>query len=444
MNELVLVSLLVIWQAWFLVVVFRRHVQLGVSVSIYSIVWISLLLWAGAFEPGVAVCLVIIEILGMAAIYHRAPNPARIPAFAFMVVGAALAAASWLGVGARNWREVVVLAITSAILVVAIILFLTDRGRLQFRARRYPSPDSRSNAPYQYHYWSRRALDTIIDDNVNERSRPALASVALNLPGGLKATFDRTLGKKGRHAAATELEDSLAKFMHQDATDLLNKKHGPVNALIKGKGLVHVIAYGTEGTPTPKGGRTVLFTEAVCSGKKIAFCLFGSMENFDPSTQDLQPEPVRGVANSASTDVLLWIKENRDFPEHWRESPGKVAYKIAAPDRAMPLRSANYRRVVVRELADVEWCAIVYWAYPVNQDKDGPDFPIDLILVGRPIWARGQYLAAGPSEGTALSKIDKAYREHWRSVLRLTDDSVGWPVHLYRGLLAWHGISDDL
>ncbi|WP_328442736.1 hypothetical protein [Amycolatopsis sp. NBC_00438] len=299
---------------------------------------------------------------------------------------------------------------------------------------------SGSFAPYRYTYWSQRAIDDLVGDTVS-RSRPAVKSIELGLPIiGLKLSLEQAAARSGRHAVATEIEIRFSEHVHVDPATLSEVG----NALMAGSGTVYATAWGSnEGGPTGTG-RVTLFSDLQVNGTRVAVCLFGSMGNFDMSIQDIHPENVRGVANSAALDVLSWIEENKEFPGRWGEPVGMVAYKIASPYREMPLPSSNYARVALMEQKYTEWLAHIYESYRIEPGGILSEIPFDLILVGRPVWVRARYLAVNPGEGVEGRKLDESYSKYWKKMLRLKSDDKGWPVHLYRILLARKGVKVDI
>jgi hypothetical protein len=124
----------------------------------------------------------------------------------------------------------------------------------------------------------------------------------------------------------------------------------------------------------------------------------------------------------------------------WGESVASVACKIADPKRAT-VKVGNIEQIAVMKQECAEWLALIYH---VERRKNPRDEDFHLVLIGRPIWVRARYLAVTPTPRPDEVEPAEKYKEHWKEELHLKDGSTGWPLYIYRWLLARRGIESDL
>jgi hypothetical protein len=180
------------------------------------------------------------------------------------------------------------------------------------------------------------------------------------------------------------------------------------------------------------------------------------MDNFDGWIRDSHPSTVSGWASSGTPDVMKWLQENADWDtEHWGESIGNVACKMANYDivigssPAYHSNNRNYEKDFLLKQENAEWFSFIYYAEGPNEKRTAP---FDIVLIGRPFWVRSKHLAVSTTDeytgsevtGSDRAKWENSYSSFWKRTLRLQSDSIGWPLYLYRLLLALQGISPDL
>ncbi len=450
--------LLILWQILYLAVLFRRHVRFGLGMAIYSAVWYGLLIWLGVPWVMAIMILTTIEVASVAIIALCAPEPRRTIALAFAAAGVLIIIGGLIVPVSHHWRVIAALTIAviaSAAGVAFMVSGFGNFGMTPFGARRSGVPSlGRPDALNKYTYWSARAIESVTSDNrIGTRFHLKLAELGIPIIGS-KLSFERTEKESGRHAAAQELEHRLQGYIDTDAERILRAGAG----FMQGVGDVYVTAYGTQSAENaPTGGRAALFTSWTAeNGQRIAVCLFGSMDNFDGWIRDSHPGTVSGWASSATSDVMKWLQKNVKWNiRHWGESVGNVACKMASYDIAIGTTQAHrqkrryYEKDLVLKQENAEWFSFIYYTEGPGEKRT---VPFDIVLIGRPFWLRSKHLAvrttdeySGPEvTGSEQARWEKSYASFWKKTLRLQDSTRGWPLYLYRLLLALQRINPDL
>ena len=108
----------------------------------------------------------------------------------------------------------------------------------------------------------------------------------------------------------------------------------------------------------------------------------------------------------------------------------------------------NYEKDLILKQDNAEWLGFIYY---VEGPSDKLHVPFDIVLIGRPFWLRAKHLAVMTTDGYSSSQItgveqiewERSYAAFWRKNLRIRENPKGWPVNLYRLLLALRGITPD-
>lgn len=451
-------ALLILWQAAYLSVILRRRAWFGLAATGYSAAWYALWIWAGAPWVTAFTILVALEAASVGAVSSRSPRLPRAVALAFVFAAAVLILWALVAQIELHWR--ILLAAVIALVTSALILayFLSGSGKFglaSLRRQKIDSPQSGhpDRALYKYTYWSARAVDSTLSDN-RSPTRFSIKLVDLGIPViGARVAFERDVKGPNRHSAAQELTKLLNEHIHTD-TDIRQILHDE-GGFLSGRGNVYVTAYGSQSVDeAPAGGRAALFTWwNTEDGKRVAVCLFGSMDNFDGWIRDSHPSTVTGWASSATHDVVRWLQQNEPWNnKHWAESIGNVACKMANYEIALGKSQSyssssrsNYAKDLVGRQDETEWLAFIY--YVEIADIRYLHVPFDIVLIGRPFWLRAKHLSVKTSDeysdneisGSARLQREGLYAFFWDRVLRLHADSEGWPLYLYRLLLSRQG-----
>lgn len=451
-----LMGLLALWQALYLIVIFRRDMRFGLAAAGYTIAWYGLLVWAGAPWTMAIAILTALEAVSVGIVVRYAPKTQRVIALAFTAVAGLLIIVSLIEPIVKHWRVAVGLLTVCVLTASGLAYFLSGFGRFGVGSLRRrivaQSFDNPRNALLKYTYWSQRAIDSLLSDNQDARTRFAmkLAELSISIPvAGAKVTFERVTRESGRHAAAQELWRWLGKHISTDEEQIFRQGGG----FLTRTGEVYVTAYGSESVDNaPTGGRAALFTNwTTDGGQRVAMCLFGSMDNFDGWIRDSHPAAVTGWANSATPHVMDWLQQNREWDTRfWGESVGNVACKMSNYQLAMGSpdevgSNDNYAKQLIMKEDSAEWLGFIYYA---EKRDEGLAAPFDIVLVGRPIWLRSEHFWVKTADEHSASDISGSeqfrWASFWRKALRLQEDAKGWPVYLYRFLLARKGIESEL
>lgn len=346
MASSVSVGFIAAWQVLFVAALVRRHTLIGISALVYTLGWYLLLIWADALRAGVAPLLSTAEVVSIAFVYRQAPRGSQSKAYGFAILGAASASYYWISGGWTHSRVVIASFVAAAVLILGLSLFFTGNGKIPFRLPINKSAAALSaNGPLRYSYWSQRAIESVMSESSSSRSRAQITPTEIGFLTA-KFSFERSAPATGRAAEALELEREFAGHIHSVETIA----PGTDRFLLSGRGTIHVNAYGTGSVDDdPLRHRVTIFANQVTeNGKKIAICLFGSMDNFDASIQDIHPQRVDGWALSSIPGVMRWMQNDEAWDEsRWGESVGNTAYKIAQPDGPFFTPSQNYARVRV-------------------------------------------------------------------------------------------------
>jgi hypothetical protein len=451
-------ALLILWQAGYLSVIYRRRVWFGLAATGYSIVWYALLIWVGAPWVMALTILTTLEAASVGAVSFYSPRLPRALALTFVSSAAILIVWVLAEPVAQHWRIVLACTIALVIPTLTLVCFISGFGKfgMAFLRRRIDAPQFGvpERALNKYTYWSARAVDSTLSDN-RSPTRFSIKLVDLGIPViGARVSFERSLKGEGRHAAAQELGKLLKGHIRTDARRILHDGGG----FLTGAGNVYITKYGSQSVDNaPVGGRAALFTYwNTEDSKRVAVCLFGSMDNFDEWIQDSHPSTVTGWASSATYDVVRWLQQNEPWDNaHWGESIGNVAckmcnYEIALGESESYSSRSNYAKDLVGRQDGAEWLAFIY-----HVETGGNRYlqvPFDIVLIGRPFWLRAKHFSVKTSDEYSDNEIseserlrrERSYARFWSRALRLQNDSKGWPVYLYRFLLSCQGIVPEL
>ncbi|MDR7327205.1 MULTISPECIES: hypothetical protein [Catenuloplanes] len=303
----------------------------------------------------------------------------------------------------------------------------------------------------RYHYFSRRAINSLYEDN-GGRSRPVITLERLRIPslGNVTPEVEGRIaaGRTSRAAEAAAAERLLGDFVADDPASVAAAGEG----FVRGRGDVWMTLYGTDDIDQPPHAGRVAFFVRCGEGGRTAMCLFGSRENCDGWLQDSHPDRVTGWALSSTADVLRWLNDADREWDHarWAGSVGLEALMMANYEAILGLGGFFGRRTdnamsFVGRLIDVEWLALVYHVESVTQG----DLPFDTIMIGRPFWIRSGRHRVQTTDVISLagmrSRRDRpVFAERWIRWLRPAESGAGRPLYLYRSLCRVRHVSPDL
>jgi hypothetical protein len=155
----------------------------------------------------------------------------RVRAAFFCAIAVGLIVATWSFHNFAHWRALVVAVVTLG----AAVLLLSRL--LDVPSWRRPEPWRPELRPLlTYPYLSRRAINALTGDNVEDSSQFTMTLKKLRMSGVLGITpeieFERRASQSGRHAAATAFERAFAGYITDDVQRIVKNGGGLLRARV--------------------------------------------------------------------------------------------------------------------------------------------------------------------------------------------------------------------
>lgn len=244
----------------------------------------------------------------------------------------------------------------------------------------------------EYHYWSDRMTDQIINNNVTEA--PIRTEAGVTLFGlGLKRTEQPA--PSTRAAKAVAIESLLSDLVVRDID-----YNGPLDYLTRRSQLILSPLMTTSGDYS---GAVNMFTELKSqSGKRVGICLFGSVTNVCELDLEVPAWRHYGWTSSTNDGVELLLDagangETAKNPESiWKPTgkPTSFSYEVCANALNISVGQGEFhddtpkpwhRGYTIGHFDNVEWLARIYHSYA---DIRIPGETFDLVHVGAVLWVR--------------------------------------------------------